>query len=219
MNIIHVLHDCSAKSHLPFLFWGEGIRATTGELQPWNCLQRCFSFSSKHFCGFLFTQSRHVTYSQAMPGLLNACNTSCDEIASNQLWISRSLTIVLSIYNKSTCSTWRPFRPAKNIIAYTVNSALLVHIRSMVHVHVHVHFDSVKCMTRLSKGWSILCYHSTYPFLFLAKWTHYVADTFNPLRAPVDYSRQAKLFINCQRVDFSRPPKSHFSRQVFSLWL
>ena len=37
-------------------------------------------------------------YSQATPGLLKACVTVCDEIASRQLSVSRSLTILISIH-------------------------------------------------------------------------------------------------------------------------
>ena len=46
----------------------------------------------------LFTYSGCGTYSQATPGLLNACVTVCDEFASRQLSVSRSWTMVFSIY-------------------------------------------------------------------------------------------------------------------------
>ena len=41
--------------------------------------------------------------------------------------------------------------------------------------------------------------------------------TNNPLSAAVNYDQQEKLFINCQRVDFSQPAESRFSQRVFSL--
>ena len=38
--ILYVPNDCSMTRHLPFLVWG-GVWATTGELQPQNCFQKC----------------------------------------------------------------------------------------------------------------------------------------------------------------------------------
>ena len=47
----------------------------------------------------LFTCSGRDTYSQATPGLLNTCIIGCDKFTSNQLYVSRSSTIVFSIYS------------------------------------------------------------------------------------------------------------------------
>ena len=48
---------------------------------------------ARRLYGLLFTYSGHGTYSQATPRILNACITGCNKLASNQLWVSRSLTI------------------------------------------------------------------------------------------------------------------------------
>ena len=68
-----------------------------------------------HIFGFcLKTCTRHDTYSQATPGLLNMFIIGCDKFASNQLCESRSSTIVFLF----TWSTWRPFSPAENAIVF-----------------------------------------------------------------------------------------------------
>ena len=97
MRILYIPNNCSTTGHLPLLVWG-GIRATTGELQPQNDPQyaRCFWLDNSLVS---VTYSGHGMYSQATLGLLKAYVTGCDEFASNQLCVRRSLTIVSSIYS------------------------------------------------------------------------------------------------------------------------
>ena len=52
----------------------------------------------RRLLGLLFMYSRHGTYSQATPGLLNACVTGCNEYDSKQLQENRTSTLVFSIY-------------------------------------------------------------------------------------------------------------------------
>ena len=84
MNVIDT-NNCSATGHLPFVVWG-GIRATTGELWPRNCLQGHLAFSFADFWGF--------SSLQATPRLLKTCITGCDGIARNQLWAAGRIGIV-----------------------------------------------------------------------------------------------------------------------------
>ena len=96
MRILHVPNDCSTTGHLPFLVLG-GVQGTTGELQPRNCLQKCIVFSFEHFCGF-FLHIQGVAHNQATPRLLNACVRGYDEFARDKLCVSKSWTVILSIY-------------------------------------------------------------------------------------------------------------------------
>ena len=96
-RLLYISNNCSTTRHLPFLVWG-GAQATTGKLRPRNgppsmqdaLVRRLLWLLSLYFiCG---------TYSQATPGLLNACISACDEFASRQLSVIRSSTTVFSIY-------------------------------------------------------------------------------------------------------------------------
>ena len=96
MQILYIPNDCSATEHLPFLVWG---RRTSYD---WRAMAKKRSQSMqdervRRLLGLLFTKSGCGTYSQATPGLLNACVTVCDEF-SRQLPASRSWTTVFSIY-------------------------------------------------------------------------------------------------------------------------
>ena len=51
MWTLHIPNDCFATEHLSFLVWGD-VRATTGKLQPGNCLQKCLALSVIDFWGF-----------------------------------------------------------------------------------------------------------------------------------------------------------------------
>ena len=59
---------------------GQHIRATTGELRPRNCMSPGMQDTRVH--RLLYAYDGCGTYSQATPGLLNACITVCDEFAS-----------------------------------------------------------------------------------------------------------------------------------------
>ena len=74
------------RAYVPFVIWG-GIRGAcmTGEPQPRNCLQSHIVFSFRTLLELLLTYSECGMYSQVTPGLLN----TCDEFASNQLYISK----------------------------------------------------------------------------------------------------------------------------------
>ena len=89
VRILHIPNDCSTTRHFPFLVWGS-VRATTGKLWPQNCQllsPKMHCVLGRRLLGFLYNYSRHGTYSQATPRLLNAWNSE-----------SKSLTIVCSIY-------------------------------------------------------------------------------------------------------------------------
>ena len=61
----------------------------------------------------LFTYSVHSTYSQATPRLLNVCVTDSTKFATNQLWVSRSSTIVFSF-----TWSWRPIYAMEDIVEH-----------------------------------------------------------------------------------------------------
>ena len=48
-GLIFILNECSATGYLPCLVWS-GVQATTSELKPWNCLQKCFACLVVDFC-------------------------------------------------------------------------------------------------------------------------------------------------------------------------
>ena len=85
-QIIYIPNNCSATGHLPFLVWG-GVQTTTGELRPQNWLWRHFTCLVVYFWGFC----------SIIPGV--ACiNRPHPDYWTRATWVSRSSTIVFSIY-------------------------------------------------------------------------------------------------------------------------
>ena len=67
MRILYIPNNCSATEHLPFLVWG-GWQATAKE-RSHSMQDACV----RRLLWLLFMYSGWGTYSQATPGLLNAC--------------------------------------------------------------------------------------------------------------------------------------------------
>ena len=84
MRILHIPNDCSTTGCLPFLFWG-GVWAMTGELRPETIPQY-----PRRSCSSTSVASVYVFWVWHVQ--------SGHEFASRQLSVSRSLTIVFSIY-------------------------------------------------------------------------------------------------------------------------
>ena len=106
----------------------------------------------------LFTYSGCRTYSQASPGLLNACITVRDEFGSRQLSVSRSWTIVFSFYLilKTNLVPWKFWRwtrstalPLRRQLANSIKSkqneanqnknAMIIKVYAMMSIDVIIH--------------------------------------------------------------------------------
>ena len=59
MRILHVLNDCSAIGHLPFLGWG-GIQAMTGKLCPRNSLEIVSQDASQQMIPLTVSSTLHA---------------------------------------------------------------------------------------------------------------------------------------------------------------
>ena len=88
MWVLNIPNGWSATVHLPFLVLG-GVRATTGELRPQNCSQRCFACSIIDFWGVDFWG-----FSSIIPDVAHIVRPHPDYWNERmQLWVSRSSTI------------------------------------------------------------------------------------------------------------------------------
>ena len=93
MRILYIPNDCSTTGHLPFLVRG-GVRATTGKLRQRNGPPVCKTLAFVDFCLRIPGVARIV---RPQPDYWKHVAV-CDEFATRQLLVSRSSTIVISIY-------------------------------------------------------------------------------------------------------------------------
>ena len=105
MQILYIPNNCSTKGHWPFLVWG-GIQATTSQLQPRNCLQRCIAFSLGHIWGFCSCISGVTCIVRPHSDYWCVCYRQ--QRVCYQPWVSRKLTIVFSMWSWKTiyCNEW-----------------------------------------------------------------------------------------------------------------